>query len=229
MIKYANRTFQFSPTHPHRNFLQEPVRILIVEDHSLLRNGIKHVLSSVPNYCVVGEIGDGLEVYAACQRLNPDLVLIDLSLPGMNGIDVIQRLKKRWPELMVVVITADTAEFRAHEALTAGAIGYVLKKSSQQTLLAALQAALMGKLFLDEALDHEQIMLQNRKLPASHLTPRERHILKLISEGDRNRDIAEKLKITIKTVETHRLNLMRKLDAHNIAELVHWANRLGIK
>ncbi len=203
-------------------------RILIVEDHYLLIYGIKALLSRMLGYEVVGEIDDGLNVYAACQQLNPDIVLMDLNLPGMDGIDVIRQLKRRRPELIIVVITADASEHRARDALAAGACGYILKKSSQQTLLAGLQTALAGKVFLDPTLNQAHVTGAPNAASLGVLTMRERQILKLIAEGSRNRDISEKLTITIKTVETHRLNLMRKLDAHNIADLVNWACRLGI-
>lgn len=204
-------------------------RILVVEDHSLLSDGIRSLLSSVPSYRVVGEIDDGLQVYAACQQLQPEIVVLDLGLPGMDGIDVIHQLKRRWPALLVVVLTAEAAEHRAHAALAAGAQAYVLKKSSRQTLLAALQMVLMGKTFLDPGLDAAQITGKPGIGGMTRLTTRERQVLKLIAEGQRNRDIAESLKITIKTVETHRLNLMRKLGAHNAVTLVDWALRLGIR
>ncbi|OHX19154.1 two component system response regulator [Chromobacterium sphagni] len=203
-------------------------RVLLVEDHSLLSNGIKTLLSASTVYHVVGEVNDGLEVYSACQRLKPNLVLMDLGLPGMDGIDVIRQLRQRWPELNIIVITADGAEHRARTALESGALGYVLKKSPQQTLLAALQVTSQGRIFLDPSLNLEQVTETRNVEGPTRLTMRENQVLKLIAEGMRNRDIAENLKITIKTVETHRLNLMRKLDAHNAVELTNWAIRLGI-
>ncbi|AUH50647.1 DNA-binding response regulator [Chromobacterium sp. ATCC 53434] len=203
-------------------------RVLLIEDHSLLSNGIKTLLSATSAYHVVGEIGDGLQAYAACQQLSPDMVLLDLGLPGMDGIDVIRQLTQRWPELVIIVITADSAEHRARAALEAGALAYVLKKSPQQTLLAALQVATHGRTFVDPALNLEQVTETRNVEGPTRLTTRENQVLKLIAEGMRNRDIAENLKITIKTVETHRLNLMRKLDAHNAVELTNWAIRLGI-
>ncbi|MGC0154952.1 two component system response regulator [Chromobacterium vaccinii] len=214
-----------TPTAPSDAAVQ---RVLLVEDHSLLSNGIKNLLSALPSYHVVGEVNDGLGVYSACQRLMPDLVLLDLGLPGMDGIDVIRQLKQRWSELNIIVITADSAEHRARAALDAGALAYVLKKSPQQTLLAALQITSHGHIFLDPSLDLEQITETRNVEGPTRLTTRENQVLKLIAEGMRNRDIAESLKITIKTVETHRLNLMRKLDAHNAVELTNWAIRLGI-
>ncbi|MBQ0326197.1 two component system response regulator, partial [Providencia rettgeri] len=200
-----------------------------VEDHELLSAGIKHFLSYLPEYEVIGVVCNGLQVYETCQKLNPDLVILDLGLPGMDGIDVICRLKQRWHDLNIIVLTADRVEHRACSALNAGAMGYVLKNSSQQTLLSALQSVVfMNRVFIDPSLSEAQIFELTQTKEPVRLTTRERQILKLISEERRNRDIAEDLKITIKTVETHRLNLMRKLGTHSSVGLVKWAYRLGI-
>jgi two-component system secretion response regulator SsrB len=204
------------------------IRILIAEDHPMLRLGLKRLLESIPPYRVVGEVDNGLKVYESCLTLNPAIVLLDLGLPGMHGIDVIVKLRRRWKDLGIIVITADATERRAREALEAGANGYVLKNSPQGILLGALRKIEQGHTALDPALRATQINQQSRLGDEITLTPRERQILKLIAEGDRNREIAEQLSISIKTVETHRLHLMRKLDAHNAVELVNWASRLGI-
>ncbi|ENY71218.1 two component system sensor kinase SsrB [Aeromonas diversa CDC 2478-85] len=205
-----------------------PLRVLIVEDHALLIDGIRHLLANQPRYDVVGAVSDGLAVYEACQKLTPDMVLLDLGLPGMDGIDVIHQLRRRWEALRIVVVTASSEERRGRDALAAGALAYVLKQSTQQTLLAALQHAAIGKRFVDPALRLETLESSESSGAETPLTLRERQILKLVSEGKRNRDIAELLSISLKTVETHRLNLMRKLDAHNAAELSNWARRLGL-
>jgi two-component system secretion response regulator SsrB len=146
----------------------------------------------------------------------------------MNGIEVISQLRRRWPALVIVVFTADAAEFRAREALDAGASGYVLKTGSKETLLTALATTVRGERFLDPALDRTLICAASDSSERTVLTGRERQILQLVAEGARNRDIAEKLNISIKTVETHRLNLMRKLNAHKAVELANWAHRLGL-
>ncbi|PHV11490.1 two component system response regulator [Chitinimonas sp. BJB300] len=204
------------------------LRVLIVEDHSLLIDGLRNLLAAQGRYEVVGEVTDGLQVYEACQRLEPDLILLDLSLPGMDGIDVIHQLHKRWETLRIVVVTASNEEHRGRAALAAGALAYVLKQSPQQVLLAALQHAVLGKAFIDPALKLDSIAEPEVAAGEAALTLRERQVLKLVAEGKRNRDVAELLSISLKTVETHRLNLMRKLDAHNAAELSSWARRLGL-
>ncbi|GLU33125.1 two component system response regulator [Trinickia caryophylli] len=204
-------------------------RVLIVEDHALLREGIKAALRSNDRpYDIVGEVDDGLAVYSACILLRPDIVLLDLGLPGMNGLEVIYMLKRRWPQLIVVILTADVSESRARDSIAAGANAYVLKAGSGETLLRALHEAASGTCFIDPALDRTSVHRQAPGKAAGTLTTRERQVLQLIAQGERNRGIAEKLCISIKTVETHRLNLMRKLDVHSAVELTNWAHRLGL-
>ena len=158
------------------------------------------------------------------------MVFMDLNLPGMSGVEAIRQLRKRWPDMMIIVLTASEEERKAREALDAGSNGYVLKNGSKSTLLAAIKSVTRGKNFLDPALDAKHIealsLVEEGDIPV--LTPREKQVLKLIFEGKRNRDIAEALLIGLKTVETHRMNIMRKLDAHNVADLMKWAHRMGI-
>lgn len=203
-------------------------RIVISDSHEVIRMGIRYLLSTTTDFCVAGEVSCGLSAYSACNSLKPDVVLTELTLPGMDGVDMIQRLKKRWPELKIIVLTADEREYRAHAAVEAGAQAIIFKSSPESVLLRALRSSEESKaIFLDPALSHAHVT-GNEAASPSRLTTRERQILKLITEERRNRDIADALRISIKTVETHRLNLMRKLDAHCAVGLVKWAQRLGI-
>ena len=206
------------------------LKILVVDDHDLIFDGLKSCLSPYPNLELVGFVTDGLGVYEECLKLKPDMVFMDLNLPGMSGVEAIRQLRKRWPDMMIIVLTASEEERKAREALDAGSIGYVLKIGSKSTLLAAIKSVTRGKSFLDPALDAKHIEalsgVEEGDIPV--LTPREKQVLKLIFEGKRNRDIAEALLIGLKTVETHRMNIMRKLDAHNVADLMKWAHRMGI-
>ncbi|WP_234418563.1 two component system response regulator [Dongshaea marina] len=209
------------------------MKILIVDDHTLIADGIRNFIetySGESDWSVVGHIDNGLEVYGACQEMSPDLLLTDLGLPGMDGIDVIRRVSKRWPELPILCISAHSEMNKLQGALKAGAKGYILKKSSQQTLLNAIREVSEGRVFVDPefGVDPTELMNTEDLEESFGLTPREKQILKLISEGKRNNDIADTLNIGVKTVRTHRLNLMRKLGAHNATELVHWALRLGL-
>lgn len=211
--------------------IKNKYKVLIADDHAFSSSGVASLLASTSKYDVWDEpVSDGLQVYSACGRAQPDLLILDLGLPGMDGVDIIVQIKKRWPHIVVVVLTANTLEHRAREALNAGASGYVLKRSPQSTLLSALELAIAGKISVDATLDQAQVFNTQRltAVDSLSLTTRERQTLKLIAEGNRNRDISEKLSISIKTVETHRLNLMRKLNAHCIADLVNWAARLGL-
>ena len=179
------------------------VKILVVDDHDLIFDGLKNCLSPYPDLELVGFVNDGLEAYEQCLKLNPDLTFMDLSLPGMSGVEAIRQLRKRWPEMMIIVLTASEEEHKAREALDAGANGYVLKNGSKSTLLAAIKSVTRGKQFLDPSLDasHIEALGQVAEGDIPVLTPREKQVLKLIFEGKRNRDIAEALLIGSKQLK----------------------------
>ena len=205
-------------------------KILLVDDHELIINGIISLLSPYPRFSITAHIDDGLEVYNACRIHQPDIVVLDLGLPGINGIDLIPQIHCRWPQMAILAYTAHMEEFIAIRTLAAGAMGYVLKNSSRQVLLAALQTVAANKRYIDPALNREAI---NIALSVNHdngeiLTPRERQILRLIADGYTNRLISERLCISVKTVETHRLNIMRKLNVHKVTELLNCSRRLGL-
>lgn len=205
-------------------------KILLVDDHELIVNGIISLLSSYPRFHVVAHIDDGLEVYNTCCTHEPDIVVLDLGLPGINGLDLIPQLRRRLPQMAILAYTAHMEETVAIRTLSAGALGYVLKNSSRQVLLAAIQSVVMKKCYIDPALNREAInkVLHAKKEKIDILTPRERQILKLITDGFTNRLIGERLCISTKTVETHRLNLMRKLNVHKVTELLICSRRLGL-
>ncbi|AWK17422.1 two component system response regulator [Candidatus Hamiltonella defensa] len=206
------------------------IKILIVDDHELIINGIKNMLAPYKGYQVVGQTENGLDVYNLCVETEPDMVILDLGLPGMNGQEVILRLHRRWPKLRILVLTAREEEHYASQTLKIGALGYVIKKSTQQILMAAVQTVLAGKQYIDPTLHVDSVLTLIKKSGASPsiLTSRERQILKLITEGRSNRIIADRLYISEKTVERHRLNMMRKLNVHKLAQLIQWSQRLGL-
>ncbi len=205
-------------------------KLLIVDDHELIINGIKNMLAAYPRYQIVGQADNGLEVYNLCRQTEPDIAIIDLGLPGMDGLDVIIQLLRRWPTMKILALTARHKEHHASRTLNSGALGSVLKKSPQQILMAAIQTVSVGKRYIDPALNSSLVnkLAQGTDACQPVLTPRERQILKLITEGACNRIIAAHLSISQKTVETHRLNMMKKLDVHKVAELIHWSYRLGL-
>ncbi|CNL19000.1 two component system response regulator [Yersinia aldovae] len=205
-------------------------KILLVDDHELIINGIISLLSPYPRFRIIAHIDDGLEVYNACRIHQPDIVVLDLGLPGINGLDLIPQLRCRWPQMAILAYTAHMEEFMAIRTLAAGAMGYVLKNSSRQVLFAALQTVAVNKRYVDPALNREAInlALSVNNESAEILTPRERQILRLIADGYTNRLIGERLCISVKTVETHRLNIMRKLNVHKVTELLNCSRRLGL-
>lgn len=210
-------------------------RLLIVDNHAVFREGLRLLLKEDASIDIVGEADCGHSALAMCRSTRPDIVLTDLDLPSLDGIEAVRMIRRRWPEIHILVLTGTLSESRAAEAFNAGAHGYVLKRSRLINVLNALHAVRAGLPYVDSTLNTSQINAlrhdspkdESSRLPAA-LTSRERQILKLIAEGSRNRDIAERLTISQKTVETHRLNMMQKLDAHNVAELVQWACRLGL-
>ncbi len=205
--------------------------VLIVDDHSLMREGLRILLSEIPNVTVVAEAADGRDAITLCRSIQPSIVLMDLTLPELDGIEAIRQIHRRFPEIRILALTATATEVRAAEALNAGASGYVLKRSGKKELLNAIEAVIQGRVYLDPALDETQIeaLITDPNKSTHHaLTAREKQVLKLVAQGNPNRLIAEVLVVSPKTVETHRLNLMQKLDAHNAAELTRWAYRLGL-
>ena len=207
-------------------------RILLVDDHQMIREGLRALLAGVPELVVVGEAENGHEAIAQCRNLQPDLVLMDINMPLLDGVSAVGMVRTRWPEIRILALTSNVSEHSAIQALQAGAQGYLLKRSSRDILLGAIRDIRAGRTFIDNQLDVEQVhALRSEAGSASGitLTERERQVLQLVAGGARNRDIAELLCISLKTVETHRLNLMKKLDAHNAAELTQWAFRLGLQ
>lgn len=209
--------------------------VIVVEDHELLADGLCRLIEDELGWCVLARVVNGLDVYRACVVHRPALIVLDLGLPGMDGVDVIRQCVQRWPELRIVVHSASDDGERARQSLEAGAGAFVLKSSSRTTLINAVSVVMRGDRFIDPAVfgivhDPTGLPLTSKpgaaELPERLLTLRERQVLKLAAEGQRNRDIAQLLSISVKTVETHRLNMMRKLDAHNVADIVRWAHRL---
>ncbi|MGX8940108.1 two component system response regulator [Symbiopectobacterium sp. Eva_TO] len=205
-------------------------KILLVDDHELIINGIINLLVPYPRFRIIAQTENGLEVYNACRLHEPDIVILDLGLPGINGLDLIPQLCSRWPKMAILAYTAHNEEFMAIRTLSAGAMGYVLKNSSQKTLLAAIQTMAVRKRYIDPTLNLDAInsALNTEGDSPELLTPRERQILRLIANSYTNRLIGEQLCISVKTVETHRLNIMKKLNVHKVTELLNCSRRLGL-
>lgn len=205
-------------------------RVLLADDHAMIREALRSLLSTAPNIEIVGEAADGREAIRLTGLLEPDLVLMDLCMPHINGTEAIAAIKQRQPQIRIIALTVHRTDEYVQAALDAGADGYVLKDDTHADLLAAIADVMHGKSYLSPAV--AQQVLRGLVDPSSRneslrtwdtLTVRERELLKLIAEGRRNREIAEYLALSPKTVEKHRANLMRKLDLHNASELTAFA------
>jgi DNA-binding NarL/FixJ family response regulator len=215
--------------------MKKKCRIVIAEDHTILREGLCALLNAHEEFEVIGEAKDGLEAISCVERLQPDLLLVDLSMPKMSGISAISQIRKQFSEIKIIVLTVHDTEEYLRAALNAGANGYILKDASHNELVVAIKNVLDGKPFLSPGVSESVIqgyLKGNKKTqPLSawdRVSPREREVLKLIAEGYQNKAIAEYLYLSIKTVEKHRGNLMKKLDLHNVAELTAYAIKRGL-
>ncbi|ARJ67347.1 DNA-binding response regulator [Magnetospirillum sp. ME-1] len=205
------------------------VRILIAEDQQLVRQGLVALLA-VDDVTIVGEAEDGKGALEMARTLSPDVVLMDLSMPELDGVEATRRIKQVAPQVRVLVLTVANCERRVAEALAAGADGYALKKLGHAELMAAINAVCAGKTYLGPGLSEDLVKeyLEGSDMAGGSLTAREREVLQLIARGHKNREIADDLGIAIKTVETHRTKIMQKLDLHNSAELAAYAIRRGL-
>jgi len=215
--------------------MKKQYRVVIAEDHTILRDGLKALLSSQQDFKVVAEAQDGREAIRCVQDFAPDVILMDLSMPRMNGLDAIKEIQKPNPDTKIVALTVHKTEEYVLATLQAGADGYVLKDATHSELVMAMKNVLGGNRYLSPGVSEKVIegYLKGRGALKSQsawdtLTQREREILKLIAEGYKNKDIADYLCISLKTVEKHRTNLMNKLDLHNVAALTALAIDKGL-
>lgn len=215
--------------------MKKKYQIILADDHSILRAGIRSILDNQPHMEVIAEADNGKDALQKSILLKPDLLLTDLSMPKTNGAECIRELKKRMPEIKILVLTMHSGEEHVHTALNAGANGYVLKDDSHEELLNALRMVLAGKTYLSPSICgnvvNGYLNTSSTSMPIASweiLTNREREVVKLIAEGYRSKDIAKYLSISIKTVEKHRSNLMKKLDLHSVSSLTNYAIHNGL-
>jgi DNA-binding NarL/FixJ family response regulator len=210
--------------------VSEKQRVLIVDDHTIIREGLRSLLSSHPDLEVIGEASDGKEAIRLTEKLSPALVLMDLSMPRMGGVEAIREIKRNRPRTKILALTVNDSEEYVLAALQAGAEGYILKDSTHAELAQAIQKILAGKRVLSPSISEKVIegylagkKTEQFKTPWDILTNREREILKLIGEGHKSREIADLLCISLNTVEKHRSNLMEKLNLHSVSALTAYA------
>ena len=211
------------------------VRVMLVDDHRLVREGLRKLLTGLPDVNVCGEAADGIEAVAKARELRPHLVIMDLAMDGMNGIEATLRLKETVPDCRVLALSMHNDKRFVTEALRAGASGYLLKDSAFEELVLAIRTVLRGKLFLSAGVgetvleDYVQALRQQsaHSSPAG-LTSREREVLQLMAEGRSTKEIAHRLGLSVKTVETHRKQIMDRLGLRSVAELTKYAIREGL-
>jgi len=210
-----------------------PIRVVLADDHVLIRAGLRALLHSLPNIEVIAEASDGHEAVEVIARHQPDVVIMDIGMPGLNGVDSTRRIVKQFPGTRVVILSMHANEEYVGRALEAGAMGYLLKGAEPAELELVFKAVMRGETYLSPSIAKHLVQdyLSHRKektQPLPDLTARQREVLQLIAEGCSTKDIANKLKLSVKTVDTHRSELMHRLDIHDVAGLVRYAIRTGL-
>ncbi|MFZ1827514.1 MAG: response regulator transcription factor [Candidatus Competibacteraceae bacterium] len=214
------------------------VRVLLADDHILVRAGVRKLVESFEGFSVIGEASDGREAVQLARELEPDIVLLDIGMSGLNGLDATALIVKAAPPTQVVILSMHAAENYVLEALRAGAVGYVVKQAAVEELERALRAVQSGERWLSPAVSRhlldDYLRLARKEANAQAvaspelLTPRQREILQLIAEGRTTREIAERLCVSARTVETHRAQIMERLNLHDVASLTRFAIRSGL-
>jgi DNA-binding NarL/FixJ family response regulator len=209
------------------------LRVLLADDHALVRAGLRKLLESFSGVEVVGEAADGRRVLALAEELQPDLVLMDISMPGLSGLVATVRLVKSWPKMRVLILSMHQNEEFVREALRNGAAGYLLKDSAPVELELAIMAVQGGSTYLSPAISNCVNNFRNATDEsgtgnAEHLTPRQTEVLCMVAQGMSSKDIARQLNVSVKTVDSHRTGLMRQLDIHEVTGLVRYAIRTGL-
>lgn len=219
--------------------MKEPIRVMLVDDHVLVRAGFSSLLKNLNNIQIVAEAGEGYEALHLIKEKKPDIVLLDLAMPGLNGLDVAVRIRKEYPGVRIIILSMYADEEYVLQAMRVGAAGYLLKDAKFEELELAIQTVAGGKTYLSSPISQKVIEAYIRQPlktgPISHetgvyqrLTPRQREVVQLITEGCTTKEIAKKLNVSIKTIDAHRTQIMDRLDIHDIASLVRYAIRMGI-
>jgi len=210
----------------------EKIKVLLAEDHIIVRQGLRSILEKHPGIEVIAEAGDGREAVSAAEKLNPDVILMDFSMPGLNGLEATRQIKQRVPRTKILILTRHANRAYLESLIKVGATGYILKKSAADELIFAIESVYQGDTYLDPAISKQVTVNDLRGIKkeswGQRLTSRQSEVLQLIAEGHPNRKIADILKISVKTVENHRTNLMQILDLNSTAELIQYSIRQGI-
>ena len=213
------------------------LKVLVVDDHEVVRKGLRTILEEQPGWEVSGEASNGREAVDKVRTLKPDVTVVDVSMPGLNGLEATRQMLKNDPQTKVLILTMHESDPLIREVLDAGARGYLLKSDAGKDLVSAVEAirrnktyftATVAQMVLDGYLDKKQRTPVDNDVPASRLTPRQREIVQLLAEGKSSKEVAVALNLSVKTAETHRANIMRRLNCHSVSELVRYAIRNNI-
>lgn len=211
------------------------IRIVLADDHVVMRNGLKLLLERQPNFEVAGEAANGREAVEICEELKPDVLVVDIAMPNLNGIEAARQIAAKLPQTAIVILSMHSDESYVLRALKAGARAYLLKDSAEADLINAIRAVSEGKAFFSPAISKMLVddyvrRLEQRGVDDSYelLTTREREILQLLAEGKSNKEVAAMLNLSLYTVETHRGNILQKLNLHSVPELILYAVRKGV-
>lgn len=210
------------------------IRVVLADDHAMVREGLRMVLAARLDIDVIGEASDGREAVDMVEHLHPDVVIMDIAMPNLNGLEASRQISRRFAHTRIVILTMHENQQYLVQIIQAGATGCVLKRSAGTELITAVEAAARGESYFSPAIatmivqDYRRVLETPLSTPADHLTQREREILQLVAEGHTNREIADLLTVSIKTVQAHRANLMEKLAAHDRTDLVKHAIRMGM-
>jgi len=206
------------------------IRVYFADDHAMIREGLAALLARQDDIEVVGQCGDGVSVLEQVQQIKPDVLVLDISMPGLNGLDVCRELTRRNKAMAILILTIHDDDQFVARAVEYGASGYLLKESAADELVEAIHSVSRGQLYLGPGISRGALerLADGQADPYDRLTTRERQVLQLIAEGKTNRQIAEDLSLAVKTIDTHRMRLMRKLNIHDQTTLVKFAVRKGI-
>jgi len=210
------------------------IRIVLADDHQIIRDGLRHLLKTQKDMDVLAEAEDGRSAVQLVEELKPDVVILDVAMPDLNGIEAARQIRSRYPNVRIVALSMHSDRRFIAEMLKAGASGYLLKDSAFEELAQAVRTVVAGKMYLSPQItggiieDYVLRLPNGQESAASVLTPREREVLQLVAEGKSTKQIAGHLNVSVKTVETHRRQLMEKLNLHTVAELTKYAVREGL-
>ncbi len=204
-------------------------RIVLADDHNLVRAGVRVLLEGLPGVQVVGEAADGREAIALIVQHKPDIALLDIAMPGLNGLGAAERVREASPSTRIVILSMHSNESYVAHALKLGVSGYVLKEACIDELPVILRAVMSGQTYLSPGISRQVVeAMVSRASPAEVLTPRQREILQLLAEGKSTKEMAHMLELSVKTIETHRAQIMERLEIHDVAGLVKYAIRAGL-